>query len=301
MGTTSRWRAVSVCAAALLGAVGVVGLAPDPAAGQVSGSAALTTAPAAAEQVPIVDGVRRFNVGATHSPELLRKLVGPRSKTGLAAAAASTSLGGVDVADYQHPNGAPINWAEVASAGYTFAAIKATEGNYYVNPYYASDVAEAKAAGLHVAGYHFAIPNVSDGVTQADYAVSNSDYAVGGQMLPLELDIEYDPYSSNECYGLSQAQMVAWITAFVDEVQRLTGKLPIIYTTADWWDTCTGSAASFGADPLWVAAYGTGSPLLPAGWSSWTFWQYTATATVPGIPGSVDADYFDGSSLSSLG
>jgi hypothetical protein len=60
------------------------------------------------------------------------------------------------------------------------------------------------------------------------------------------LDIEYDIYISrdhtNDCYGLSPAQVVAWITAFDGEVQRLTGKSPIISTTADWWDTCTAPA-----------------------------------------------------------
>jgi GH25 family lysozyme M1 (1,4-beta-N-acetylmuramidase) len=56
-----------------------------------------------------------------------------------------------------------------AAAGYKFAFVKATEGGYYANPYYASDLAQAKAAGLYAAGYHFAVPNVSDGTSQADY------------------------------------------------------------------------------------------------------------------------------------
>ena len=114
----------------------------------------------------------------------------------------------------------------------------------------------------------------------------------------MALDIEYDPYISgdhtNNCYGLDPAQMVAWITAFDGEVQRLTRKAPIIYTTADWWDTCTGASTAFGANPLWVAAYGVSSPPLPAGWASWTFWQYTSSATVPGIIGNVDASYSNG-------
>ena len=48
------------------------------------------------------------------------------------------------MAAFQHPGGAPINWAAVAAAGYKFAAVKATEGNYYVNPWAATDIAAAK-------------------------------------------------------------------------------------------------------------------------------------------------------------
>jgi hypothetical protein len=36
--------------------------------------------------------------------------------------------------------------------------------------------------------------------------------------------------------------MVTWISQFVAEVQSLTGQLPIIYTTQDWWSTCTGAS-----------------------------------------------------------
>ncbi len=131
-------------------------------------------------------------------------------KAANAAAAASALPRGIDVASFQHPNGAAIDWTQVAGAGYRFAAVKATEGNYYSNPYYVADTAEAKSAGLYTTGYHFAIPNVSSGVNQADYAVENGSYAGDGHTLPLELDVEYDPYTStdhtNECYGLSTAR-----------------------------------------------------------------------------------------------
>jgi GH25 family lysozyme M1 (1,4-beta-N-acetylmuramidase) len=267
----------------------------------------------------------RFNVGAAHSPQLLHRLSGPLDGTGrisragrnaapernTVASPAATKGGGpgalpqgVDVAAFQHrkssqyPNGAPIDWTQVAGAGYKFAAIKATEGTYYTNPYYASDVAAAKAAGLHVAGYHFAIPNVGTAAGQADYAVQKAGYGTSsGPTLPLELDVEYDPYAgrdhANECYGLTPSQMVSWISAFGNQVQRLTGQLPMIYTTADWWDTCTGDSTAFISDPLWVAAYSASSPPLPAGWPGWTLWQYTSTGTVPGITtrGKVDVSY----------
>ncbi len=70
--------------------------------------------------------------------------------------------------------------------------------------------------------------------------------------------------------------MTAWLSAFVTAARSLTGQYPVIYTTADWWGTCTGGSAAFSADPMWIAAYGVASPPKPAGWRIWTFWQYTS-------------------------
>jgi GH25 family lysozyme M1 (1,4-beta-N-acetylmuramidase) len=220
------------------------------------------------------------------------------------AAQAPRTVAGLDVAAFQHPvskqfpGGEAISWTAVAAAGYRYAAVKATEGDYYVNPWAATDLAKAKAAGLDVAPYHFAVPNVSGGAAQAQFAVEYSGYAPGTRMLPLMLDIEYDPYvqadHTNECYGLTPAQMTAWLSAFASTARSLTGQYPVIYTTADWWDTCTGRSAALGADPMWVAAYGFASPPVPAGWHAWTFWQYTSGGTVPGVatPGTTDLDSF---------
>ena len=202
-----------------------------------------------------------------HSPRLLHELAGPISRGRVGGHTTGTSVPGIDVAAFQHPGGAPINWAAVAAAGYKFAAVKATEGNYYVNPWAATDLAAAKKAGLYVAPYHFAIPNASGGAAQAGYAVRYARYVPGAKMMPLMLDIEYDPYAgsdgTNECYGLSHGAMTAWLAAFVKTVRSLTGQFPVIYTTADWWDTCTGASTAFSADPMWVAAYGFTRPPLP--------------------------------------
>ena len=236
---------------------------------------------------PVVGGVRRTNVGSDHSPRIQQQL----SSRAVVPPPAEAGARGVDVADYQHPHGAAIAWPRVAGAGFKFAFIKATEGDYYANPYYASDLVQAKAAGLYATGYHFAVPNVSGGASQADYAVRHGAYTADGRTLPLALDIEYDPYGA-ECYGLSHARMVSWVSAFTAEVRRLTGQRPIIYSTADWWNTCTGGSTAFGSDPLWVAAYGSEDPPMPAGWHNWTFWQYTSRGSVPGITGNVDVSYF---------
>ena len=280
--------------------------------------------PGASPAVRALAAARSAITALPHSPRLLAQLAGPGGWSGSAGSATPTAtatatapatktgaapLAGLDVASHQHPvtrqypNGTPINWQQVAAAHDRFAAVKGTEGDYYVNPWAATDLAEAKTAGLDVSPYHFAIPNASSGPQQAEFAVEYSGYAPGAQTLPLMLDIEYDPYVSsdgtNECYGLSAGQMTAWLAAFVTTARSLTGQYPIIYTTADWWDTCTGGSIAFGADPMWVAAYGVSSPPLPAGWMTYAYWQYTSVGTVPGVatPGGTDLDSFSPSAV----
>jgi GH25 family lysozyme M1 (1,4-beta-N-acetylmuramidase) len=325
-------RAVSTLAATVAATLAVTSLTvAGPAAAAAAAAAAARSSLAATAPVP-----SRANVGAPHSPELLRQLAAPRAATGtitpglrhaelagappltapLRTAPALTTpavatpaapgpsplagaVQGVDVASFQHPNGAAINWADVAAAGVGFAAVKVTEGDYYVNPYAVSDLTQARAAGLTVAAYAFAIPNGNGSsaspATQADDLVT----ALGADAasMPLMLDVEYDPYTStdhtNQCYGLSTTAMVTWISEFTAEIRAKTGQQPLIYTPPAWWKACTGSAAAFGQDPLWVPDYtSAAAPALPGGWARWSFWQYTSSGTVSGIPttGSTDLD-----------
>jgi GH25 family lysozyme M1 (1,4-beta-N-acetylmuramidase) len=254
--------------------------------------------PGASPALAALAAGRAADEALPHSPQLLHQLATP-SASATNQATALTTVRGIDVASYQHQNGTAISWASVARAGYKFAAIKTTEGDYYVNPYAISDIVSAMSAGLYATVYHFAIPNITTGAAQAQFAVKYSKYRSGGRALPLMLDIEYDPYvntdHTNECYGLSAAAMRTWISSFVSTARSLTGQYPIIYTTANWWDTCTGSSTAFGADPMWVAAYGVSSPPMPAGWPAYTFWQYSSSGTVPGVStsGGTDLSYFN--------
>jgi GH25 family lysozyme M1 (1,4-beta-N-acetylmuramidase) len=228
-----------------------------------------------------------------HGPHMLQMLSN-RSRARPAVPAGTPQ--GVDVASWQHPNGAPINWGQVAGAGYSFVFIKATEGTYYRNRYLPGDYGAAGSAGLFRAAYAFAAPNASDGASQADYLLNYAPYTYDGRSIPPTVDLEWDPYdSSMPCWGLSTSSMVSWIADFVNEVQLRVGRPPVIYTAASWWNQCTGGSSAFNADPLWIASWGSSSPTLPAGWSSWAFWQWTSRGSVPGISGTtVDLDYFQG-------
>lgn len=219
----------------------------------------------------------------------------------LSAPKANMPAQGIDVSSLQHRQNAVIEWPDVAAAGNTFTAIKVSEATYYVNPYYVQDAVQAARAGLFVMPYAFADPfSAKDNGSardQAEMAAGRLTSAAvpASQMLPLALDIEPDPYAAvqktNQCYGLTQTAMVGWIRQFMAEAQLKTGKKPVIYTTLRWWKACTGNSAAFGGYPLWIASWGTSAPVLPAGWTRYTFWQHTATGAIPGITGATDQDY----------
>ena len=195
-------------------------------------------------------------------------------------AAAPRSIGalatveGMDVASHQ----GNVDWASWWGQGKRFAYVKATEGTYYTNPYFAQQYNGSYNVGMIRGAYHFARPDTTSGATQANYFVDNGGgWSGDGKTLPGALDIEYNPYGAT-CYGLSHSAMVSWIRSFSDQYRARTGRDPVIYSTTDWWTQCTGNNGSFGGtNPLWIARYASSPGTLPAGWSVHTFWQYTSS------------------------
>jgi hypothetical protein len=176
----------------------------------------------------------------------------------------------VDVSSNDHNNlppgvGPPIDWVAAKNNGVTTAIVKATQGTSYLNPWYATDALQARAAGIDVLAYHFA--DFTNASAEAQWFMSNAGSlaAVG--------DFET---STN----------VAWMRTFLQALGRPA-------------DRCVGygSASSFRsvyqqipALP-WVAAYGQGYP----GWG--VMWQFTDNAQIPGIPTAVDESSWHGSQI----
>jgi len=140
--------------------------------------------------------------------------------------------------------------------------------------------------------YAFANPRRSAGLATASYAVRAVRASHVATGLPLVVDLENDPYKkASDCYGVRIPAMISWIAGFTARAHALTGKWPIIYTTAAWWRECTGSTGRFRHDPLWLAAFGGTRPIVPSPWPHWTFWQYNNAGFLPGI-GRTDLDYY---------
>ncbi|MFJ9028077.1 lysozyme [Streptomyces sp. NPDC102274] len=186
---------------------------------------------------------------------------------------------GVDVSGHQ----GNVNWASLWNSGVKWAYVKATEGNYYKNPYFTQQYNGSYNIGMIRGAYHFGTPNDSSGANQANYFVDGGGgWSRDGKTLPGVLDIEWNPYGE-QCYSKTPAQMVAWIRDFLNTYKARTGRDAVIYTATSWWKTCTGNYAGFGTtNPLWIARYNTTIGELPAGWGFQTIWQYTSTGPIVG-------------------
>lgn len=182
------------------------------------------------------------------------------------------TVAGIDVSGYQ----GNVNWASYWNGGKRFAYVKATESTGYVNPYFAQQYNGSYHVGMLRGAYHFALPDRSSGVTQANYFLANGGgWSNDGRTLPGALDMEYNPYGST-CYGLSKASMIAWVLGFSDTYRARTGVFPVIYTSTSWWNQCVGGEFST-TNPLWVARYASSVGTLPYNWTTYTFWQYSSS------------------------
>ncbi len=203
--------------------------------------------------------------------------------TAAAALAAGTdyAIQGIDVASYQ---GYP-NWTSVKNSGKTFAFTKATEGTTYTNPYFATNWARIKSAGLIRGAYHFGHPG-TDAVAQADYFINTVQPTSGDLQMMLDLEVTD---------GMSSSQVRSWTVAFINRIQSRTGRPGIIYTGFYFWRDSAGNGSNLNC-PLFLAAYvNDPTPYVPAAWSTWSFWQYTSSGSVPGVSGNVDRDAWNGS------
>lgn len=201
----------------------------------------------------------------------------------------ATNPVGIDVSHYQ----GTINWSSVKSAGIAFAYIKATESTTYKDPTFNANYLNAYNAKVIRGAYHFARPDLSTGAAQATYFASHGGaWSADNLTLPGMLDLE------GGCYGKSAASMQSWVLDFYNTYKAKTGRDVVIYTSASWWNSCTGGWGGMSArSPLNVAHWtSAASPTIPSGFPFWTFWQYTDSGSVSGISGAVDRDRFSGSS-----
>ncbi|AZZ41075.1 hypothetical protein C0Z11_00870 [Acidipropionibacterium jensenii] len=190
---------------------------------------------------------------------------------------------GLDVSSHDGVTDWSSRWAD----GYRFVWVKATEATSYVNPLFSGQYSGSAAQGLLRGAYHFAIPSSSSGTDQAKYFSDNGGgWSRDGATLPGALDLEYNPYKGGVCYGLSQAQMVAWIKDFNTYYANRWGRYPIIYTSTSWWNRCVGSSVA-DTNALWVARYASAVGALPINWSTHTVWQHSDTG--------YDQNFFNGS------
>jgi lysozyme len=192
------------------------------------------------------------------------------------------TIRGIDVSSYD----TGIDWPTAHAAGLEFAFVRVSDGTQYPDPAFADHWAGAQAAGLVRGAYQYFRPN-EDPIAQADLLLQRIMPREPDQLPPV-LDLETTA-------GLTQDQVVAAVHAWVDHVAAAIGRPPIIYAGLYSWPTLTNSA-DFTSSPLWIAQYTAAAcPDIPRPWTSWLFWQDTATGQIAGVPGAMaDLDLFAG-------
>ena len=201
---------------------------------------------------------------------------------------------GIDVSKWQET----IDWPTVATR-VDFAIIKATESQGIVDPAFATNRADAAAAGVRIGMYHVASPSASldDARAEADHFLQVAAPDAGNLIPALDIEINRVPD------WMTPTQLEAWSRAWLKRVTSRLGVRPMVYGSVYMFESMLGNTTWF-ADhgyPLWLARWGPLPSPLPANdWQGqgWTFWQWSNTGSVPGITTDVDRDRFVGTKLS---
>jgi len=190
------------------------------------------------------------------------------------------------VIDLSHHN-ANVDLAAAKADGIAGIFQKATQGTHHVDPSLPANRRAASQARLLFGAYHFGTG--SDGIEQAEHFLKTVD---PGPADLLVLDFEANPQGPS--MTLEEARV------FVTHLREKTGRWPGLYSGHYIKELLQSHSDSVLAKCwFWLAQYGT-TPVVPANWAGWTFWQYTDGALGPephdvaGI-GRCDRDKFNGS------
>lgn len=179
-------------------------------------------------------------------------------------------LHGFDISAYQ----------STSAPAADFVIVKATEGSSYTNARYAAQLASARGRAKVVGAYHFARPEASSAVVQADHFLA---VAKPGPRDLLCLDLEAS--------GLSQAKTNAWAVAFAARLkERAPGNKRVIYMGSSYASNGTGKNLADHYEIWWYPQYPSArststwpssfSPWLPGGltcgWARPHIWQFSS-------------------------
>lgn len=199
--------------------------------------------------------------------------------------------------DISHHNG-DVDWAKVAGDGISFAILKASEGQTYRDKTFAGHLKAARAAGILVGAYHF-VKATTETAAKAEAVNFAATIAAAGGIELLDLPPVMD-YENNPA-GLPKTLINVVAQTFLVELERLTGRKPMIYTGNSFAGNFGPLLATY---PLWIARYSVVVPADTAAWSKWTIWQYSdgstggtrknGTRKVAGVSGNVDLNEYAG-------
>lgn len=178
---------------------------------------------------------------------------------------------GIDVSKFQ----GNINWGKVAKdSTVKFVYIKATEGTSIQDPYYKTNVAKARKAGLLVGSYHL-------------YSSKTTAYQQFANFKKMVKKSEQDliPVLDIEGHHVGRLYM-ARVDKLLELMEKEYGVKPMIYTSERLYREHL-SGKKYRKYHIFIANYRR-TPSV-----RYTLWQYTETGHISGIRGYVDISKFN--------
>ncbi|MCO6460264.1 MAG: glycoside hydrolase family 25 protein [Saprospiraceae bacterium] len=189
---------------------------------------------------------------------------------------------GIDVSVHQ----GLLNWkilkeTQADNVKFDFAFIKATEGRTMKDRYFNHNWRQAKKYDFIRGAYHYLLPNKS-GKDQADFFLKTVELEEG-DLVPV-CDIEITA-------GMDKATIEKNLQEWLDTIEEVVGKKPIIYTSKKFYESYLSD--KFSDYPLWIAHYYVSGLDLEDN-SRWIFWQHNDRGKVKGIAKRLDFNVFNG-------
>jgi lysozyme len=200
------------------------------------------------------------------------------------AKAALYPIHGIDLSKWQ----GTIDWPEVKDAGARFVFIKATEGGDHVDDRFRENWENARRWEIPRGAYHF-VYWCRPAEEQARWFVQHIPQ--DEDALPPVLDVEWNGHSPSCPKKVPKEQALMMIQTMLVELERHTGKRPIIYTDITFHEEVL--KGYFEDYPFWIRSVAA-DPEVRYTSRRWVFWQWTTTGRVPGIKGDVDRNVFNG-------
>ncbi len=191
---------------------------------------------------------------------------------------------GVDVSYYQQE----IDWQQVRDAGITFAIVRLgyrgyESGELFPDERVAENLRGARRAGLKVGAYFYSqAVTAEEAAQEAHYALELLDGFIPD--MPLAYDWEFVSESAARTDDMDMQTLTTCIVSFCETI-RDAGYEAMVYLNPYLAQNYVDLAPLYDRGyPIWLAHY-TQAMTFPY---AVQMWQYSCTASVPGIAGKVD-------------
>ena len=196
------------------------------------------------------------------------------------------SMNGIDISLWQ-------KGLDLSRIKCDFVIIKATEGLTIVDPQFRNFVTQAKALNKPMGFYHFARPDKNSAKDEAQFYVKTITPWLRQGIMCLDW----------ECGDLSNTD---WVLTWLDEVKRLTGVKPLLYTSQYYANCYDWSKVAAGDYGLWCAKWrdknldynydmsNAGTKPTSKYWPIIAIWQWTSCGRIDGYNNNLDCDIFYG-------